>query len=54
MGMAIITLCALIGSPTGTASALLFTSIWSWETSCAHFNPAVTFGSIIMSSIEKG
>jgi glycerol uptake facilitator-like aquaporin len=34
--------------------ALLVVSVWSWEVSCAHFNPAVTIGAIVQSSIEKG
>lgn len=54
MGMALITVCALMKGVDGAIPALFVASLLSWEVSCAHFNPAVTFGSIIFSSIQDG
>ena len=54
VGMAVLSLC-LNMSGIGTAvSALMVVSIWSWDVSCAHFNPAVTLGSMLLSVMESG
>ena len=53
MGTALLTFCFNMGGYSGVA-AILVVSLWSWEVSCAHFNPAVTFGSLVHSAMANG
>ena len=50
IGTSILTLAYNLSSLSGGQPVLLVISLWSWEISCAHFNVAVTLGSLLFHS----
>ena len=46
LGTALIVLTFNIGQ-SALGFILLLVSIWSWEVSCAHFNPAITLAQLV-------
>lgn len=50
IGTALITLSYNLSKVSGAQPVLMIISLWSWEISCAHFNAAITLGSLLYHS----